>query len=109
MATPVVEPGSTIRSPFANNINDTLCDLAYFYGGHFVLVGDTLTTFRPHTTMATEQAVMHCNLMERVLCGEKSLEDWNREVTIFGKRHWLLSRVGVVFGQGARYSFLKAT
>ncbi|KAK4164703.1 6-hydroxynicotinate 3-monooxygenase [Cladorrhinum sp. PSN259] len=86
---------------FVTKITDVVCpDSASFYNGKVLLVGDALVAFRPHFAVATEQAARHCLGLAQVWKGEKSLQEWSREVTTYGKRTWSASRVLGEFGQG---------
>lgn len=108
MVDPFAELLGKTEKPFITKINDALCTSPSFYNGHVILVGDALTTFRPHVGAATEQAARHCLAMEKVSNGEKALAAHNREVGIHAKRMWLFSRIVGEFRQGSMFSFLKA-
>ncbi|KAI0532018.1 FAD binding domain protein [Xylaria digitata] len=108
MVDPFAELLGKTEMPFVTKINDALCTSPSFYNGHVILVGDALTTFRPHVGAATEQAALHCLAMEKVSNGEKALAAHVREVGIHAKSMWLLNRIVGEFGQGSMFSFLKA-
>ncbi|KAK4200773.1 zeaxanthin epoxidase, chloroplastic [Triangularia verruculosa] len=110
MAEPFVELIGTcdISRVFVTKVNDVVCsDSASFYNGKVLLVGDALVAFRPHFAVATEQAAGHSLGLTKVWEGEKSLHEWKKEVTAYGKRTWLASRVLGEFGQGTWFSFLR--
>ncbi|KAI0913937.1 FAD binding domain protein [Ustulina deusta] len=93
MVDPFAELLGKTERPFITKINDALCTSPSFYNGHVILVGDALTTFRPHVGAATEQAARHCLAMEKVSNGEKALAAHNREVGIHAKSMWLFNRI----------------
>ncbi|KAK3297437.1 uncharacterized protein B0H64DRAFT_423581 [Chaetomium fimeti] len=91
---------------FVTRVSDALCGRAVFCGGRVVLVGDALATFRPHFAVATEQAARHCLGLGRVWEGGLELERWEGEVTGYGRRMWMASRVLGVWGLGGWWEFL---
>ncbi|KAK0667282.1 zeaxanthin epoxidase, chloroplastic [Cercophora samala] len=110
MAEPFAELIGTcdISRVFVTKVNDKVCaDSASFYNGKVLLVGDALVAFRPHFAVATEQAAGHGLGLAKVWKGDKSLEEWSREVVRYGKRTWLASRVLGEFGQGTWFSFFR--
>jgi 2-polyprenyl-6-methoxyphenol hydroxylase-like FAD-dependent oxidoreductase len=97
-------PGQT---PFVTKVNDALTETAVFWDGKVVLVGDALAAFRPHFAVATEQAARHCLGLAKVWEGEQTVQQWARDVTGYGKRMWLLSRVLGAFGLRGWGEFVK--
>ncbi|KAK3302905.1 uncharacterized protein B0T15DRAFT_538526 [Chaetomium strumarium] len=97
-------PGQT---PFVTKVNDALTETAVFWDGKVVLVGDALAASRPHFAVATEQAAQHCLGLAKVWGGEQTLQQWARDVTGYGKRIWLLSRVLGAFGLRGWREFVK--
>ncbi|KAK4236504.1 zeaxanthin epoxidase, chloroplastic [Achaetomium macrosporum] len=95
------------QQPFVTKVNDALTETAVFCDGKVVLVGDALAAFRPHFAVATEQAARHCLGLARVWDGEVTVQQWARDVTGYGKRMWLVSRVLGVFGLGGWRDFLR--
>ncbi|KAL2262516.1 hypothetical protein VTK26DRAFT_1096 [Humicola hyalothermophila] len=101
MAAPFAEMVSATERPFVTRVSDALCEAgASFCDGRVVLVGDALATFRPHFAVATEQAARHCLALGRVWAGQMTVRQWSSEVTAYGKRMWLASRVLGAFGTG---------
>ncbi|KAF2678343.1 hypothetical protein K458DRAFT_395153 [Lentithecium fluviatile CBS 122367] len=67
-------------SPFACKIFDVASPSAQFFGGKVFLVGDAQTTLRPNTGMGSGHAAHDCNVLERVIEGKKTPEEWERKV-----------------------------
>ncbi|KAK4170933.1 6-hydroxynicotinate 3-monooxygenase [Triangularia setosa] len=75
-------------------VNDVACSAsAAFYNGKVLLVGDALVAFRPHFVVATEQAAGHCLGPAKLWKGEKTIQEWNREVTRYGRRFVIPARL----------------
>lgn len=108
MASPFAELLEKTHAPFVTKINDVLCTAPSFYEGHVVLVGDALTTFRPHVGLATEQAAFHSLALDEVHHGKIMHDTWTRKTRIYAQSMWLLNRLVGVFGQGSIFAFLKA-
>ncbi len=108
MAAPFAALLSATQQPFVTKVNDALSDKAVFYDGKVVLVGDALAAFRPHLAVATEQAARHCLGLAKVWKNKITIEEWAREVTGYGKKMWLASRLLGMFGLGTWGAFVKA-
>ncbi|KAF7539825.1 hypothetical protein G7054_g1876 [Neopestalotiopsis clavispora] len=108
LAAPFLELLYKVETPFVTRINDSICTQAIFFEGHGILVGDALTTLRPHTGSAAEQAAYHCLSLGPVWKGEKTLDAWSREARTYSKRLWLIGRLVGMFGQGTALELLKA-
>ncbi|MCJ1390653.1 hypothetical protein MMC18_003514 [Xylographa bjoerkii] len=80
-----------IASPFVHKITDYYSPEAAFMGGKVMLVGDAAALLRPHIAFSTNQAAYQCKLLEKVVKGEMSREEWNWHVTRFTWLHWLRS------------------
>ncbi|KAK3986771.1 zeaxanthin epoxidase, chloroplastic [Cladorrhinum sp. PSN332] len=93
MAAPVAKLIGSSEKVFVTKVNDSICDKAVYHDGKVLLVGDALTTFRPHFALATEQGGRHCLGLGKVWNGEVSLEEWEKEATKHATKTWLLSRV----------------
>ncbi|KAK4221514.1 zeaxanthin epoxidase, chloroplastic [Podospora fimiseda] len=101
MAAPVAKLIGSSEKVFVTKVNDSLCDKAVHHSGKVVLVGDALTTFRPHFALATEQAARHCLGLGKVWNGEMSFDHWEKEATGHATKTWLMSRVlGMWFLRG---------
>lgn len=108
MASPVASLLDKTESPFVTKVNDVLCTTPSFYDGHVILVGDALTTIRPHIAHSAEQAAFHTLSLAKVWRGEDKMDAWCREVGHHARRFNLLSRVVGHFGQGPLVRFLKS-
>ncbi|KAK7747590.1 hypothetical protein SLS62_009089 [Diatrype stigma] len=86
---------------FVTKVNDVLCNKASVYGGHFILVGDDLMSYRSHTRSATEQAALRCLTLEKVYQGQQTHQMWDRETCLQAQRTLLYSRVVGILGTGA--------
>ncbi|KAK4185261.1 hypothetical protein QBC35DRAFT_21179 [Podospora australis] len=80
------------ENPFVTKVNDAICERATYHDGHVILVGDALSTFRPHFALATEQAAKHCLALGKVWDGETTLEQWEKEAIIWATKIRLGSR-----------------
>ncbi|KAK0717656.1 FAD binding domain protein [Lasiosphaeria miniovina] len=107
VAAPFAELISRAKTPFVTKVNDVFTERATYCGGRVVLVGDALATFRPHLALATEQAARHCLGLEKVWDGDKTLQEWEREVLTWGRKIWMGSRVLGIYGQGTWWQFFK--
>lgn len=108
LAPPFSELLCKVNKPYVTKINDLICTQPTFFEGHGILVGDALTTLRPHTGSAAEQAAYHCLCLGQVWQGKKTLEAWSREVRMYSKRLWLLGKVVGMFGQGTALQLIMA-
>lgn len=93
MSAPVSKLISSTEKVFVTKVNDALCDQAVFCDGKVVLVGDALSTFRPHLAVATEQGAKNCLGLGRVWNGEISLQEWEQEAMAHATKTWSVSRV----------------
>jgi hypothetical protein len=74
------------REPFLSVIHDCAAPRAALFGGRLLLVGDALTTFRPHLAMSFNQAAVDCLAVEKLVKGEMGLVEWERQVVMYGRR-----------------------
>ncbi|KAI1823890.1 FAD binding domain protein [Xylaria intraflava] len=108
MAAPVADLLAKTDNPFVTKVNDVLCTTASFCDGRVILVGDALTTIRPHIAYSTEKAAFHTLSLALVWKGEKTLDAWCREVAIHAERFSSISRVMGHLAQGPPTTFLKS-
>lgn len=108
LAAPFAEILSKTKEPFVSKINDLICESPRHLGGKVVLVGDAFCTLRPHTGAATEQGAIHCRMMAALRSGEKTANEWERDVWTVSRQSFLASRVVGELGQGTILSFLAA-
>ena len=69
------EPAQATETPFVQAITDVHSPRAKFMDGKLLLVGDAVSSFRPHTTASTDQAVYHALSLEKVFGGEMEMKD----------------------------------
>ena len=79
-AAPMKELISQITNPFVTAISDHEASRATFFDGRVLLVGDALALFRPHLALSTDQAARHCLSLEKVLLGNTTVQEWEKEV-----------------------------
>ncbi|EWC45351.1 hypothetical protein DRE_00750 [Drechslerella stenobrocha 248] len=109
MAAPFAELVSKNDSPFVTKIHDArITSPPTCHNGRVILVGDALTTLRPHSGSASEQAAFHCLRLPRVWDLETDLKDWVTQVDFYTHRLYLLSRAIGELGQGSAFSFFKS-
>ena len=77
---PFAELINGITRPFITAISDISSPQASFFDGKILLVGDALTLLRPHMARATNQAGLHCLLLEEHLKGKMSIKEWEKKV-----------------------------
>lgn len=108
VARPFAEVLAKVQAPFVTKINDAISDSSSFYDGQVVLVGDAFASFRPHAAAATEQCAFHCQTLEKVYSGQKTMAAWEREARHYARHMVLLNRIVGDFGRGAVLSLLRA-
>lgn len=101
LPTPYVELMAKTKHPFISAIRDNQAPKAAFYGGRLLIVGDALALFRPHVGASTNQGVVHCLALEKVLKGEMTVAEWEAEVLRYAsKMRYLSVLVGTWFQFG---------
>lgn len=108
LAPPFAELLGKTRQPFISAIRDHIAPRASFFGGKLLLVGDAFALFRPHAGLSTNQAALHCLLLEKVLKGEMSVSEWEREISRYGRRNRLLSIALGTYGQVGGWPFVRS-
>jgi len=108
MTVPLAEAISRTTYPFVTRVNDGMAPAPSFCSGRVVLVGDALTTIRPHSALGSDQAAKHCLLLKEVWAGRMTQKEWDAEVAAYGRRMILLSRAIGLLGQGTTLQFLGA-
>jgi 2-polyprenyl-6-methoxyphenol hydroxylase-like FAD-dependent oxidoreductase len=72
------------KAPFVQAITDLQpASSVWVLDGKAVLVGDAVAGFRPHTAASTSQAAFHALRLPDVLAGERSREEYEKEVLDF--------------------------
>ena len=98
---PFLELVNKTAEPFISTVNDCASTKASFFDGKLLLVGEALTLLRPHTGMSFNHAAVNCLLLQRVVKGEMSMVQWEREVLRYAEKTRLLSAcVGSYFQFG---------
>ncbi len=80
--------------PFVSTIRDRLSARAVFLDGKVLFVGEALTLMRPHTGMSFNHGAVNCVTLQKVLRGEVTLTEWEREVLRWAE--WNSSLAAVV-------------
>ncbi|KAM7203431.1 FAD binding-containing protein [Naviculisporaceae sp. PSN 640] len=62
------------------------------FDGRLVVIGDALSTFRPHMGMATEQSAFHVKQMERLFKGEITMAERDTEARLYAEKFRLMNR-----------------
>ena len=88
---PFLELVNKTAEPFISTVNDCASTKASFFDGKLLLVGEALTLLRPHTGMSFDHAAVNCLLLQRVLKGEMSMVQWEKEVLRYAEKTRLLS------------------
>lgn len=88
---PFTEVLSQISSPFLQVIFDHHSHRAAFADGRILLVGDAMTTYRPHTAFSTNQGAYDALMLEKVVRGDIGIQEWERKVVRFGYLQWCRS------------------
>ena len=105
-AAEVLEPSfleliNKTTEPFISTVRDCASPRATFIHGRLLLVGEALTLMRPHTGMSFSHAAVTCLLLQKVLRGEISMAEWEREVLTYAEKTRLQSLVlGEYFQSG---------
>ncbi|KAI9880733.1 MAG: hypothetical protein M1830_001016 [Pleopsidium flavum] len=81
--------------PFIQAITDVISPRAAFFDGQLLLVGDALAGFRPHVASSAAQAAFDAQLLAKVVKGELTMEDWEKQVLDFAQR---TSQQGIAMG-----------
>ncbi|THX93172.1 FAD/NAD(P)-binding domain-containing protein [Aureobasidium pullulans] len=98
-AAPFVELVEKTSQPFVAAVSDNICDRATFMNGKVILVGDALALFRPHIALSANQAAYDCLELQKVLKGEISMKQWERNVLGYAAKTRQLSVVVGTFSQ----------
>ena len=89
------------EQPFVQCITDVNAPRAYHLNGKLLLVGDALCTFRPHMGASTNQAALNALLLERVMTGEITLQQWEDECLDYAR---ITSLTAVALGNKNQFS-----
>lgn len=92
---PFAELVSKTAEPFIQSITDVLPSRMTYFKGKVLLVGDAVSTFRPHTAASTNQAALHAMMLSLVFSGEMSLGEWERVSLDYARKN---SQFGIELG-----------
>ena len=79
--------------PFVSTVRDRSSTRASFLNGKVLFVGEALTLMRPHTGMSFNHSAVNCMTLQKVLRGEVTLPDWERQVLQWAEWNSLLATV----------------
>jgi 2-polyprenyl-6-methoxyphenol hydroxylase-like FAD-dependent oxidoreductase len=82
---PFAEMVQKTSNPFISSINDFDISKPSFFDGKLLFVGDALATFRPHVASSTHQASIDAALLERLMKGEITTQQWEEKVLAFAR------------------------
>jgi 2-polyprenyl-6-methoxyphenol hydroxylase-like FAD-dependent oxidoreductase len=94
------------ETPFVTKMYDAASTNASFFGGKLFIVGDAFITLRPNAGMSTNQAALHCNLLEKVVEGEMTPEQWNRAVLSNGNAQRRFAMALSSYGLGTKWDIV---
>ncbi|TGO82463.1 hypothetical protein BPOR_0826g00040 [Botrytis porri] len=80
---PFAEMVQKTTKPFISAVNDREIAKPSMFNGKVLFVGDALASFRPHVASSTNQAALDAQLLERLMKGEISVEEWEAGVLDF--------------------------
>ncbi|KAL8831190.1 MAG: hypothetical protein Q9191_001002 [Dirinaria sp. TL-2023a] len=90
------------QQPFVQCITDVNTPRACHLDGKLLFVGDALCTFRPHVGSSTNQAALNALLLESVMAGEMTLQQWEDECLDYAQ---ITSLTSMVLGNKNQFSF----
>lgn len=88
------------KQPFIQAICDVIAPKNVFYEGKVLLTGDAVAGFRPHTAASTNQAAFDAQLLGKLIEGEMTMNEWERETTDYAKH---MQRRGIEMGQRSQF------
>lgn len=91
------------QQPFVQCITDVNTPRACHLDGKLLFVGDALCTFRPHVGSSTNQAALNALLLESVMKGEMTLQQWEDECLDYAN---ITSLTSVVLGNKNQFGLL---
>ena len=99
---PFAELIEKTKQPFIQAITDIGIAQPCHFGGKLLFAGDALSTFRPHVGSSTNQAALNALLLEKVMIGEVSLQQWEQQCLDYAGSTSLMS---VVWGNKNQFGF----
>ncbi|MCJ1438710.1 hypothetical protein MMC27_008100 [Xylographa pallens] len=85
MAPAFAELVNKTTQPFVATVREGSASRAAFFDGKVLLVGDALTTMRPHIASSTNQAAVNALLLEKVMKGDLTIAEWERQSLQYGE------------------------
>ncbi|MCJ1396219.1 hypothetical protein MMC18_009108 [Xylographa bjoerkii] len=85
MAPAFAELVNKTAKPFVATVREGSASRAAFFNGQVLLVGDALTTMRPHIASSTNQAALNALLLEKVMKGDLTMAEWERQSLHYGE------------------------
>ncbi|ORY09571.1 hypothetical protein BCR34DRAFT_674552 [Clohesyomyces aquaticus] len=82
-----IAQNTPMPAPFLDVINDVQGRKAVFEDGKIVLIGDGLSSLRPHTAFSASQAAFHVLTLEDTIAQQGDLREWESRVLRFGYLH----------------------
>lgn len=79
LPSPFAELIDKTKQPFIQAITDVAIVRPCHFGGKVLVVGDALSTFRPHVGSSTNQAALNALLLEKAMNGEMTLAQWEQQ------------------------------
>lgn len=85
---------SSTPRPFVTKVGEVAVDGGpTFWDGRAVLVGDAFNSTRTHLGRASEQAARHCVNLDKVMAGDMTLDEYDRQAVLYARRLVLLNRI----------------
>lgn len=100
---PFAELINKTTQPFVSSIVDIGLSKPSFFDGKLLIVGDALVPFRPHVACSTNQAALDAMLVRKMLSGEISLAEWERQVVDYAHLTRLQS---ITWGSWYQFGYL---
>lgn len=99
---PLAELVEKTKQPFIQAITDVEIVKPCQFGGKLLIVGDALSTFRPHVGSSTNQAALHALALEKAMTGETRLKQWEQECLDYAR---VTSLTSVAWGNKNQFGF----
>ncbi|MCJ1369200.1 hypothetical protein MMC20_000409 [Loxospora ochrophaea] len=73
------------KQPFVQAITDVISSKNSFFDGKVLLVGDSIAGFRPHLGASTSQAAFDSQMLDKLMRGQLSLNEWEMETMRYAR------------------------
>lgn len=109
VATSMLPPGlaevvTKTTRPFLTKIWDVTSSRVLFFYGKLFVVGDAAMSIRPNAGMSTQLAAYDCNVLERVIEGELTPSQWEKEVLRYRYAQRRFGLTVAAYGLGMWYA-----